>query len=103
MRDFKKTVAENIAQQSLEWLTSRTNRSIGQTLFLWEILGDWKLLLELEEAIKVFQYGGGPCPSDFGEAAYLIGKLRTWKRLKWIPKVNEYTFIKQEIIWEDWP
>ncbi len=94
MRDFNKTIAENIHKQSIDWLTDRTNRSINQTLFLWEVLGDWKMLLELEEAIKVFHISY--CPSDIPEAYYLIGKLRTWKALKWIPQTNEYTFVKQK-------
>lgn len=90
LRDYSKTMEENISEQAIDWLTDMTRRSVNQTKFLYDILGDWNLLLELEEAIKTFNIFY--CPGDLGDALYLIAKLRTWKAMGWIPKTTEYTF-----------
>ena len=91
LRDFSKSFEENISIQVIEWLTDRTRRSINQTKFLYDILGDWKLLLEVEEAIKIFNCCY--CPGDLAEALYLIGRLRTYKACGWIPQKNIYTLL----------
>lgn len=75
--------------QVFDWLTSKTNRSVGQTKFLYEVVGfNWKLLLELEEAIKVFRCCY--CPGDLAESLYLVYKLRVWKSCGWLEEKNEY-------------
>ena len=81
-RNFDKSVDQNISEQSLYWLIGITNRSIGQTKELWEIVGSWKLMLEVEESIKTFNVSY--FPGDLGEAFYLIGKLRVWKSMGWV-------------------
>lgn len=91
LRDFSKSFDENISIQAIEWLTDRTNRSINQTKFLYEILGDWNLLLELEYAIKTFHCCY--CPGDLAESLYLIGRLRVHKACGWIPNKSEYTLL----------
>jgi hypothetical protein len=73
---------EKLNKEVLEWLVGKTNRSMSQTKFLFNILGDWKLLLELEESIKIFHCYY--CPGNYAECMYLIGKLRVWKSCGWI-------------------
>lgn len=80
-----------INKQAFEWLTSKTNRAAHQTKFLYNLLGDWKLLLELEEACKVFQLSY--CPGDYAECMYLLGKLRTWKACGWVEEKNKHTLL----------
>ena len=82
---------EFLNKQVLEWLVSKTNRAVHQTKFLYNILGDWKLLLELEEACKVFSLFY--CPGDYAECMYLLAKLRTWKACGWVKEKNEYTLL----------
>ncbi len=74
--------SKSLNSQVLDLLVKKTNRSIGQTKFLFNILGDLKLLIELEESIKVFHCYY--CPGDYAECMYLIGKLRTWKSCGWV-------------------
>jgi hypothetical protein len=78
-----------LGKQVIEWLASKTNRSINQTKFLFEIVGNWEELLELEEAIKVFMVFY--CPGDMAECYYLLAKLRTYKACGWVDQVNKYT------------
>lgn len=78
----KNVIDHKIAEQAINWLVSKTNRSNGQTRFLYEILGSWPLLLELEEAIKMMFIFY--CPGDLGEALYIIGLYRVHKSMGWI-------------------
>lgn len=88
---ISKKQEEEIYLQTINWLTSKTNRAVSQTKFLYNILGDMKMLFELEEAIKVFHVYY--CPGNLAECFYLIGLLRTWKALGWIEKRNKYTLL----------
>lgn len=77
-----KTIVEEVGLEALDWLTDKTNRSVNQTKFLFELVGkDWCLLLELEESISAFQLMY--CPGDLGEAYFLLGKYRVWKAMNW--------------------
>lgn len=69
-------------EQVLDWLTNKTNRSVNQTKFLLSIVNeDWRLLLELEEALSAFYVCY--CPSDFASVLYWIAKYRLWKEMNW--------------------
>ncbi len=77
-----KTLNDKIALEALDWLTDKTNRSINQTRFLFELVGfDWYLLLELEEALSGFIMFY--CPADLATALYWVGKYRIWKAMNW--------------------
>lgn len=80
--NFDDVTKEKFLRQSLSWLMERTNRSEGQTKFLYNILGNLNLLIELEESIKAFHIFY--CPGDMAECYYLIGKLRVWKSCGWL-------------------
>jgi hypothetical protein len=90
MRDYNKSFEQDFTDHAVKWLSDITNRSVNQTKFLYEVVGDWGMLLECEEAIKAFHIHY--CPGDRAEAFYLIAKLRTWKKLGWL-KDSKYTLV----------
>lgn len=87
--DEKKT--EMFFKQSMDWLTARSGRAIHQTKFLYNMLGDFRLLLELEEACKVFSIFY--CPNSIAECMALILKLRVWKVCGWLQDDIKYKLI----------
>ena len=57
------TYKYEIDDERLNWLTDRTNRSNGQTKFLFQLVdGDFEKLKQLEVQIKNCLYNG--CPAD---------------------------------------
>ncbi len=57
-----KTYQHKLDDEKLRWLTTKTNRSVGQTQFLFNLVeGDFSKLKRLEEKIKNTFSG---CPSD---------------------------------------
>ena len=79
---FSDKTADKFNKDVLNWLTKKTNRSVNQTKFLYNMVGSFELLLELEEAIKALHVYY--CPGDLAEALYLVGKFRTWKAMGWL-------------------
>ena len=57
------TYKHKIDKERLNWLTERTNRSNGQTQFLFQLVdGDFEKLKELEVKMRNCFYFG--CPAD---------------------------------------
>ena len=82
---FSDKTADKFNKDVLNWLTKKTNRSVNQTKFLYNMVGSFELLLELEEAVKALHVYY--CPGDLAEALYLVGKFRTWKAMGWVESV----------------
>ena len=58
-----KTYKHELDKERLNWLTDRTNRSNGQTQFLFQLVdGDFEKLKQLEMKIKNCFYSA--CPAD---------------------------------------
>jgi hypothetical protein len=58
-----KTYKYELDKERLEWLTDRTNRSTGQTQFLYQLVdGNFEKLKQLEVQIKNCFYSA--CPAD---------------------------------------
>lgn len=66
-----KTYKYELDKERLEWLTDRTNRSKGQTQFLFQLVdGDFEKLKQVEVQIKNCFYSA--CPSDKDELNRLM-------------------------------
>lgn len=59
------TYSCKLDDEKLKWLVSKTNRSVNQTQFLFNLVdGDFSKLKRLEEKIKNTFYGGCPSTKD---------------------------------------
>lgn len=67
------TYSHKLDDEKLRWLVSKTNRSVNQTQFLFNLVdGDFYKLKKLEEKIKNTFYGG--CPSTQDEVEGLMAR-----------------------------
>lgn len=69
---YKETYQHQMSKEQLDFLTSKTNRSTGQTLFLYQLVdGDFERLIKLEEQIKncFIHY----CPGDKESVEDIMG------------------------------
>lgn len=75
------TYSYKLDDERLRWLVSKTNRSVNQTQFLFNLVdGDFSALKRLEEKIKNTFYGG--CPSDREEVDIIMLKNDISDRFK---------------------
>lgn len=59
------TYKYQLDKDKLNWLTDRTNRSNGQTLFLFQLVdGDFEKLKRLEMQIKNCHFSGSPADKE---------------------------------------
>lgn len=72
------TYKYRLTKEQLDWITNQTNRSNGQTQFLFQLVdGDFEKLKQLELQIKNCFYS---CPGD---------KEEVEKLMKIVPKCND--------------
>lgn len=70
----KSTYQFELDEDRLELLTGKTNRSKGQTQFLFNLIGgDFEKLKQLELSLKNSLYGGG-CPDTLEEVENVLNR-----------------------------
>ena len=79
MKDLKKKIEAEL----LDWLSSKTNRSLQQTQFLYELLNrDYDKLVQLELNIANSFYGA--CPADIEEVDKILSVTPKRRKVLWI-------------------
>lgn len=74
-----RTYKHSLDNERLNWLTSKTNRSNGQTLFLFQLVdGDFDKLKQLEMNIKNCFFNGSPADKETAERVLSMNPRTEW-------------------------
>jgi hypothetical protein len=76
------TYKHKLDEERMAWLTNRTRRSVGQTLFLFQLVdGDFEKLKRLETQIKNCHFSGSPIDKETVDEVLSMQPKSVWFNL----------------------